>query len=142
MKNYHTRIPNNCGFLDPKRVKPEIWAISPTQRSKDIKLQAISTALTKSQAKTLEITNRLFELNGSTLGEFTPSQRELIDTITSDLGLVTQLNGMAAVDLNQYRRETFKRCLKSEVQRLVIDVDATEADLFGSDLAKCRILAH
>ena len=79
MKNYHTRIPNNCGFLDPKRVKPEIWAISPTQRSKDIKLQAISTALTKSQAKTLEITNRLFELNGSTLGEFTPSQRELID---------------------------------------------------------------
>ena len=50
--------------------------------------------------------------------------------------MVTQLNGVAAVDLNQYRRENFKRCLKSEVQRLAVDVDETEADLFGSDLAK------
>ena len=130
-----TRIPSNCTFLIPKRVNPEIWAISPIQRSHDIKLQAISTAIAKSQAKTLEITNRLFELDGSTL-QFTPSQREFLEGITKDLGMVTQLNGVAAVDLNQYRRENFKRCLKSEVQRLAVDVDETEADLFGSDLAK------
>ena len=122
--------PENCNGLEAVKVNTEIWAgFDKSVRSRDLILQHVQLALTKSMSAILPLLNRLV----SNKGPDCESERKLnIRRATDALAILAHSN----MDLNFRRREQLKPFLNSYYRALCTRAIPVTNWLFGDELSK------
>ena len=122
-----TKIPSNCPFMVPKLVNPAIWDISAVSRPADIRLQGVLGRMSRAQTRILHAAEEAQALSKS----LPKASSDALQSILTHLQVASQFGGSASQELNQIRREAFKKCIRKDLQPLAKGVEEESEDLFG-----------
>jgi len=127
--NFQT--PENCQFLNAKRVNKEIFSgkIPANLRGEDAAVQAVQSLHTQASTAVMRSLENLWQLADSV---------PAVSKAVSDLQNCLKIMGTANIDLNQFRRNRFKHHLKRKQLTDLVPEDHTE--LFGDLKILCADL--